>query len=108
MKLKKLLISLAILTASVSAHADAGAFVVGVLLGSVLTQPQTHHVYVQPSPQIIYQQPAVVINPSQVPYYDPNLHGYCAPYSDELYAQCMGNAKRNQLNNAYQRGLRGY
>lgn len=110
MKFKNLLISIAIVSASASASADAGALVVGIILGSALTQPNSYNrpIYVQQPPQVIYQQAPVVINPSQVPYYDPNLHGYCAPYSDELYARCVGNAKRNQMNDAYQRGFRGY
>jgi hypothetical protein len=115
MKIKNLLISLSLVGASVTASADPGSFIVGAVLGSIITQHnqpvyvQPVPVYIQQQPQVMYQQAPVVITESQAPMYDPLLHGFCAGYrSDVMYAQCIGNAKRNQLENAYRRGLNGY
>jgi hypothetical protein len=113
MKFKKLLISVALATTALTASADIGSAVIGIVIGSALVAhkpPQV--VYVQPQfgyvqPQIRYETPPVIITPSQAPYYDPNLHGYCAAYRDELYAECIGNAQRRKLEEAYNRGLYG-
>ena len=112
MKLKSLLISLVLVTTATVTLADPASFVVGAILGAVVTQPR--QVYVHPgyivsqAPQVIYQQVPVVIDQSQVPYFDPNLHGYCANYRDEVYARCVDNIRRIKLEQAYQQGLHGY
>ena len=60
-------------------------------------------VYLQPQPPIVAP---VVLTTDQVPYYDQNLHGYCAGYRDSLYAKCIENARRQEFENAYKNGSR--
>ena len=100
--MKKLIAGLLLSVASVGAVADsnAGYFLFGAILGSQLRGPtvvyQQAPVYIQ-QPQIIYQQlPPVIVTPSQYPYYEQNLHGYCAGYQGHQYARGMDNARYQQ------------
>lgn len=111
MKLKKLLVSIALVTASsITLAGGAEAFVLGAIVGSVITQPKQVYsspiyslpVYVQP-PQIVYQmstaqQPTIII--------DHSLDGYC-PYQGELYYRCQGNIQRKKMEEAYVQGFNG-
>ena len=60
-------------------------------------------VYIQSQPQIVAP---VVLTPSQVPYYDQRLHGYCSGYRDSLYAKCIENAHRQEFEDAYKNNSR--
>ena len=115
MKFQKLLVTLLLSFASASSFAglsDGQAAILGIVIGShmnrgaVYVQPTP--VYVQPAPVYIQQHRPVYIDQSQESYYEPQLHGYCAVYRDEQYAQCMGNIKRQRMEDAYRRGLTGY
>jgi len=111
MKLKKLLLSIIIATSATATIADPGSFIVGAIIGAVVTQPR--HVYIHPGyvvqpSQLMYNQPPVVISPSQATMYNPELHGYCAGYQNEQYAMCLGNIQRIKNEEAYARGYRGY
>ena len=112
MKLKKLLISAILVTTCTVTLADPGSFIVGAIIGAVVTQPR--HVYVPPgyviyqAPQQVYNQPPVVISLSHASMYNPELHGYCAGYQNEQYAMCLGNIQRIKNEEAYARGYRGY
>lgn len=115
MKIKKLFIALLLSFASINSFAlsDGQAALLGIVIGSQLGRGavyvQPAQVYVYPTqPQPVYVPRPVVIDSSQALYYDPQLHGYCAPYRDEMYAQCIGNMRRKNLEDAYQRGFRGY
>ena len=109
MKFKKLL-ALALLSTSFSSFSmsDGQAALLGIVIGSQLNRGYSQ------SPQLnfnqetrVYQRP-IIIQESQSTYYDSQLHGYCAGYQDEMYAQCIGNIKRIRMEDAYRRGLRGY
>jgi hypothetical protein len=57
--MKRILVAAALaasLVVPAQAHADAGAFIGGLIIGNILTQPRT--VYVQPAP--VYMPPPVV------------------------------------------------
>jgi hypothetical protein len=112
--MKKFIVGILISVSAFSAYAnDVGAFVLGTIIGSsvyrspLYVYPQ-QPVYAPPpivyqSPQIIYAPAPVIISPSQAPYYDPSLHGYCAPYQDYQYAQCMESARRREAEDYYRR-----
>jgi len=111
MKFKKLasLILLTLAATSSFSMSDGQAALLGIVIGSQLNRG-----YVQPQPQPyygqetrVYQRP-IIIQESQSNFYDSQLHGYCAGYQDEMYAQCIGNIKRIKMEDAYRRGLRGY
>jgi hypothetical protein len=66
--MKKIVLALATvsLLATAPAHADAGAFIGGLIIGNILTQPRT--VYVQPAypiyappPTVYHQAPPVIV-----------------------------------------------
>jgi len=116
MKLKNLVISVALTISVSSAVADPGSFIVGAIVGAIITQPHQHPVYVQ-QPQPVYiqhQQPVYIQQPQPVyiqqqPVYinEQDMRGYC-PYQGELYYQCLGNMQRKKNEEAYARGYRGY
>lgn len=120
MKIKQFLTGLLIcLSLSSSFASDGVAALIGIVIGTQLVQPRVYvqpapvyvpyqPVYVQP-PQVIYQsyQP-VYITPSQAPYYDPVLHGYCAPYQDDMYANCLNNMRRKNYEDSVRRQYNGY
>ena len=82
--MKKILVALATVTtiAATPAHADAGAFIGGLIIGNILTQPRT--VYVQPAP--------VYIPPPQPVYANPNPWGFQPnPYLLRCWSQPIYN-----------------
>ena len=85
--MKKILVAFATVAtlASMPAHADAGAFIGGLIVGNILTQPRT--VYVQPAP--IYVPPPTVYHqaPPVIVYRD---RDYGPPQGDPfaLQRQC--------------------
>lgn len=90
---------------------EGQAAVVGGIIGYVVGKDKREPVYA-PSPYPTYgyphvSQPHVVIHPSQVQGYNPDTYGYCAPYLNEAFYQCLGNLQRNKNIDAYNRGLRG-
>ena len=99
--MKKLIVVIGLIMLSVSAKAhDAGSALLGVIIGAQIAQPiyriYNSPVYI-PSPQIYYPPPPpVVIYPSQAPYYDARLHGFCAPYQGIDYARCLDNVRRSE------------
>jgi len=102
--MKKFLIAAIVALACSSAFAQFG-FSIGANSrnGSVYLSVPTP-VYAQPAPMVVYQQPQViyqpvpvVITPSQAPYFDPYLHGYCGGYQGVAYAQCIDNARRQEF-----------
>jgi hypothetical protein len=123
--MKKYIVGILLTLSVFAANAnDLGAFVLGTIIGSgvyrapVYVYPQ-QPVYAPPpivyqispppppvyqiSPPVIYVPVPVIISPSQAPYYDPALHGYCAPYHSFMYAQCMDNARRRETEDYYRR-----
>lgn len=133
--LKNLTASIVIASAMVGVSAQANTvegLVIGAIVGAAVNQsnqpqpvvvyqnpppvvvypPQPINVYPQnPPPVVVYQQPVPhqhVIYPDQVPYYDYNIHAYCAPYRKTQYAQCVGNMTRKLNEQAYRRGFYGY
>jgi hypothetical protein len=103
--MKKILVALATVAtfaaAPVQAHADAGgAFIGGLIIGNILTQPRT--VYVQPAP--VYVQPApVYVNPN--PYgVQPNPYLYAYPptrycHQEDVYSSNGTYLGRQQICN---------
>ena len=113
MKMKNVLIGIFLVASSISAIADNGGSVaLGVILGSVISsRPPPAVIYAPPAvvyqqpyyqpPIVIQQAPAVVISPSQAPFYDSELHGYCSPYQDYQYSQCIDNQRRRRYENSF-------
>ena len=111
--MKKVLIGIFLVASSVIVLADNGGSVaLGVILGSVISsRPPPSVIYAPPAvvyqqpyyqaPIVIQQAPAVVISPSQALNYDPELHGYCSPYQDYQYAQCIDSQRRKRYENSY-------
>ena len=102
--MKKYIIGICITLMSMGAIAsDVGAFILGTIVGSSVYRGPIYTPQIYAPPVIIYQQPPVVyqqlppvvIYPSQAPYYDPALHGYCSGYEGYLYYQCIENARLN-------------
>jgi hypothetical protein len=92
------------------AHAqltDGQSAVLGGIIGYALGKDKREIQYVPVYPTYVPQAP-VFIHPSQVQGYNSTDHGYCAPYLNEAYYQCLGNLQRQRNEAAYQRGLRGY
>lgn len=99
------LMSLGALQPAKAQMTEGQAAVVGGIIGYVIGQGGGRQ---QRQPQVIIQQPPVVIHPSQVQGYNPETYGYCAPYINEAYYQCLGNLQRQRNAAAYNRGLYGY
>lgn len=101
----------AILANCSPAHAqltEGQAAVIGGVIGYVIGKDKRPHQVYVPAPPMYVQQAPVIIHPSQAHGYNSTDHGYCAPYLNEAYYQCLGNLQRNRNEAAYQRGLRGY
>jgi hypothetical protein len=109
-----LLLALVVSCAPKLAHAqltDGQSAVLGGVIGYVIGKDKREPQYVPVYPSYGYHyvpQAPVVIHPSQVQGYNSTDHGYCAPYLNEAYYQCLGNLQRNRNEAAYYRGLRGY
>lgn len=117
MKLKTLLLSLALAIPSSAALADPASFVVGAIIGAAVAQPRV--IYAQPAypyGQSIYAAPVYVV--PQVPVYqidttrtqniviDHSLDAYC-PYQGDLYFRCQGNIQRKKMEEAFMQGFNG-
>lgn len=107
--MKKFLVAciLVFLSGCSYAGSDSRNLLLGVIVGATIAQPQYYpqpiyqiHPPIYYSPPVVYQQP-IIVSPSQIQFYDPRLHGYCAGYQDYQYAQCIDNARRNEFENRY-------
>jgi hypothetical protein len=110
MNLKKLLISVIIVSPMVAMGATDGEIALGAfLLGTMVNRPID--VVVQP-PQIMYAPaphyiPAPPYPRSQYRQYpDSFFHGFCAPYYGRSYQECIIDARRNRLEAEYRSGVR--
>lgn len=81
--MKRILVAAALaasLVVPAQAHADAGAFIGGLIIGNILSQPRT--VYVQPAPvyippPVVYQQaPPVIVYRNALPPLPPQGDPY--------------------------------
>jgi len=118
LKIKIFVIALCLLAFQSQSKAqmtEGQAAIVGGIIGYVIGKNNKPQPVYANQPQIVVpQQPyygvpqqPIVVYPSQLPMYDPELHGFCAGYMDVQYAHCMGSMKRKKLDDAYQRGFTG-
>ena len=93
--MKRVLIAglIAISAVGTAQASDAGAFILGAVVTSVLTQPRVIYapqpqVIYQPQPQVIYQQPEYRTMPQYTPQYQPPYVSCTPAYTQ--YGQYLG------------------
>lgn len=104
MKFKKLILSIVLATSSMGVFADSGSVVLGIIIGSAITANQRDYPRDNSREYQQNRYPQQIIINSQ-PQYESDLRGYCTPYRDEQYSECIGNIRRHK-NEEYRRGYR--